>query len=291
MDAKPPGHGTRRLRFDRFVVDMDRGCLLLGDGEVALRPKTFAVLQHLVENCGRLISKDELFAAVWPNVSVTDDTLVQSIGELRRALGDDGARLLKTVPRRGYRLEADVTADGKIIPSPNEAPAASSAARQAHASVGGWAMPFARSSVQRPLLYALGILVVIMLAAGLWFGSATGPKSASPSIIAGQVGSSRAEFAARPAIAVLPFLNQGDDAGRDYFADGLTQDIINVLGRFPELTVMSWNAVLPYKGKPESPGQVARNLAVDYQVEGSVVLSGERINVLVQFVSVDGRVL
>jgi DNA-binding winged helix-turn-helix (wHTH) protein len=77
---------AKRLRFDRYVLDLDRDCLLLDDSEIILRPKTFAVLHFLVENSGRLVSKEDLFAAVWPNIAVTDDVLVQSIGELRRAL-------------------------------------------------------------------------------------------------------------------------------------------------------------------------------------------------------------
>ena len=87
-DADSPAKiQAKRLRFDRYVLDLDRGCLLLDGSEIALRPKTFAVLYHLVENSGRLVSKDELFAAVWPNLAVTDDALVQSVGELRRGLG------------------------------------------------------------------------------------------------------------------------------------------------------------------------------------------------------------
>lgn len=110
---------ARLLRFDRYVLDLERGCLLLKGNEIALRPKTFGVLHHLVENCGRLVSKDELFGAVWPDVTVTDDALVQSVGELRRALGDDGQRLIKTIPRRGYRFEAAVArvpANGQSTP-------------------------------------------------------------------------------------------------------------------------------------------------------------------------------
>jgi DNA-binding winged helix-turn-helix (wHTH) protein len=91
---------AKRLQFDRYVLDLDRGCLLLDGNEIALRPKTFAVLQYLIENSGRLVSKDELFAAVWPNLAVTDDALVQSIGVLRRELGDDGSDLIKTIPPR-----------------------------------------------------------------------------------------------------------------------------------------------------------------------------------------------
>ena len=78
----------------------------------------------------------------------------------------------------------------------------------------------------------------------------------------------------KPAIAILPFVNQSDDAAREYFADGLTQDIINALGRFSELTVMSWNAVLPYKARPASHARSLASLAVRYQVEGSVQQAG-----------------
>ena len=101
----PAPIGARRLRFDRYVLDLDRGSLLVDGSEIALRPKTFAVLRYLVENAGRLVSKDELFAAVWPNLAVTDDALVQSIGELRRALADEGPRLIREVSGRGYRVE------------------------------------------------------------------------------------------------------------------------------------------------------------------------------------------
>ena len=117
---------AKRLRFERYVLDLDRGCLLLDGTEIALRPKTFAVLHYLIENSGRLVSKDELFAAVWPNVAITDDALVQSIGELRRALGADGPRLIKTIPRRGYRFESvvsvmapiDASAAGRTLDPP-----------------------------------------------------------------------------------------------------------------------------------------------------------------------------
>ncbi|MBC8025034.1 MAG: winged helix-turn-helix domain-containing protein, partial [Steroidobacteraceae bacterium] len=107
--ANPDGDNAaeQRLTFGRYVVDLNRGCLLLDDREIPLRPKTFAVLTHLATHPGRLFGKEEILAAVWPNLVVTDDTLVQSIGELRRALGESGARLITTVPRRGYRFEGD----------------------------------------------------------------------------------------------------------------------------------------------------------------------------------------
>jgi TolB-like protein len=100
-----------------------------------------------------------------------------------------------------------------------------------------------------------------------------------------------AELGTKAVIAILPFLNQSDDPARDYFADGVTQDIINALGRFSALTVMSWNAVLQYKGKSTSPGEIGRSLAVRYQVEGSVRHAGDRVRVAAQLVNTDGRVL
>jgi formylglycine-generating enzyme len=102
----------RVLRFDRFALDLARGCLRAGDHEIDLRPKTFEVLCYLVENAGRLVSKQELFEAAWPNVSVCDDSLVQCIRELRQKLGDDNRRLIKTVSRRGYLLDVTVSAHG-----------------------------------------------------------------------------------------------------------------------------------------------------------------------------------
>jgi len=100
----------RVLQFDRFVLDLTRGCLRAGDQEIDLRPKTFEVLCYLAENAGRLVPKQELYEAVWPNVTVSDDSLVQCIRELRHKLGDDDRRLIKTVSRRGYLLDAAVSA-------------------------------------------------------------------------------------------------------------------------------------------------------------------------------------
>jgi adenylate cyclase len=274
---------AKRLQFDRYVLDLDRGCLLLDGNEIALRPKTFAVLNYLIQNCGRLVSKEELFAAVWPNLAVTDDALVQSIGELRRALGDDGSRLIKTIPRRGYRFESDVSAVSIDQASANAAAvsAASRDAAQTPKPVTGARMG----------LFALFTLAVLLTVGVLWSGIGTGWKFLKDFGYADRSTTKIPETGAKPAIAILPFLNQSDDSAREYFADGLTQDIINALGRFSELTVMSWNAVLLYKGKPASPGEIARSLAVRYQVEGSVRQSGDRVRVNAQLVDADGRVL
>ena len=261
-----------RLQFDRYVLDLDRGSLFLEGNEIALRPKTFAVLRYFVENSSRLVSKDDLFAAVWPNLAITDDVLVQSIGELRRALGDDGARLIKTIPRRGYRFESEVSALESHGQSSADALPASSTSSDT-------VQPPQPAFTRHTIVFASLALAVLLAAGALW----SGLNSRSPN--------KTADIGAKPAIAVLPLVNQSDEATRDYFADGLTQDIINALGRFSSLTVMSWNAVLPYKGKPANPAEIARNLAVRYQVEGNVRQTGDRVRVNAQLVDASGQVL
>jgi class 3 adenylate cyclase/TolB-like protein/cytochrome c-type biogenesis protein CcmH/NrfG len=139
------------------------------------------------------------------------------------------------------------------------------------------------------LLAALA--VTLALAAGsLWLSVTSEWKLIDP-LFSGNEFTRSVELGAKPAIAVLPFQNQNTDPERDYFADGLTQDIINALGRFSALTVISWNAVFPYKNKPASPGEIARNLAVRYQVEGSVRHIDDRLRVAAQLVDAGGRVL
>jgi adenylate cyclase len=287
--AEPRG---RRLQFERYVLDLGRGCLLQDGNEIALRPKTFGVLCFLVENCGRLVSKDEVFAAVWPNLAITDDALVQSIGELRRALGDDGTRLIRTIPRRGYRFESTVavmapgnsaTTDVLPVSRPDDT----------NLSVGivGLVSRVFGAAVGARRGRALAALALMLIVGTLWFGLGSGWKLASVPR-SGAQSTSGVGIAAKPTIAVLPFLNQSEDSTREYFVDGLTQDVVNALGRFPELTVMSWNAVFPYKGKPARPEDIRRGLGASYLVEGSMRQVGDRVRLIAQLVDTrDGRVL
>jgi predicted ATPase/DNA-binding winged helix-turn-helix (wHTH) protein len=94
--------------FGEFTLDLARGALFRSGEEVKLRPKVLEVLQYLVENSGRLVGKEEMAKAIWPESFVTDDSLVQCAVELRRALGDPDQRMIKTIPRRGYLFNAAV---------------------------------------------------------------------------------------------------------------------------------------------------------------------------------------
>ena len=108
------------VSFPPFLLDRRAGLVRRGDTPLALRPKTFAVLLHLVERPGELVTKRALLDAIWPGIAVTEDVVRQSVGELRVALGDERAapRFIATVPRRGYRFVATLAVEETRPPAP-----------------------------------------------------------------------------------------------------------------------------------------------------------------------------
>jgi TolB-like protein len=110
---------TGRIRFGRCVLDDGRGTLTAADGtESILRPKTLDLLRLMLRNPGRVVSRNEILDAIWPGLFVTDDSITQCVVEIRRAMGEGGAELLKTIPRRGYLLEAEVTMEHPAASAP-----------------------------------------------------------------------------------------------------------------------------------------------------------------------------
>ena len=108
--------------FDEFRLDVERGTLHgRGESVLTVRPKAFALLRFLVENPGRLHGRAELLETLWPDVVVTDDSLTQCISDLRHAFGDRAPHVLKTVPRHGYMLTAEVWTE-TTAPEPPQPP-------------------------------------------------------------------------------------------------------------------------------------------------------------------------
>lgn len=123
-DGEPPG----AYRFGGFALETGRGALLRPDGtETALRPKTAEVLRRLAERAGQVVTREELMRTVWPGVFVTDDNITQCVAEIRQALGETGAGLLRTLPKRGYLLAAE--APPKTTDASTDAPRGPAAAR------------------------------------------------------------------------------------------------------------------------------------------------------------------
>jgi DNA-binding winged helix-turn-helix (wHTH) protein len=100
----------KSFQFESFTLDVERLCLHGPSGQADLRRKSFDALRYLVEHASRVVTKEELIKAVWPNVTVSDESLTQCISEIRRAIGDGGLRIVKTVSRRGYLIGVPVSA-------------------------------------------------------------------------------------------------------------------------------------------------------------------------------------
>jgi adenylate cyclase len=112
-----------KLIFNSLTLDLERLCLFGPAGEIKLRPKSFEVLRYLAEHAGQTVAKDELIAAIWPDVTVGEESLTRCISDVRLAVGDHAQRIIKTVPKRGYLLEGPVSRDGVRLSPPLRPPA------------------------------------------------------------------------------------------------------------------------------------------------------------------------
>ena len=99
-------------RFDGFVLDLARGTLSRAGREIPLRRRSFELLRLLAGNSGRLLNRDAINAAVWPDTVTTDENIAQCVREVRHAIGDDARAVLRTMPRRGYLFTATVEGEG-----------------------------------------------------------------------------------------------------------------------------------------------------------------------------------
>jgi TolB-like protein/DNA-binding winged helix-turn-helix (wHTH) protein/Tfp pilus assembly protein PilF len=252
----------RSFRFGDFTLDLARGLLRAGDRVVDLRPKTFGVLAHLVENAGRLVSKDELMQAVWTDVVVSDESVAKCISEVRTALGDGEQRLVKTVPRRGYILDVRVsvaTPASESSVGPDGAEHLGSAAAVQQVPV------HPRHRRLRPAVALTLVSLAIVVLTFAWL------RARDPAV------------PDRPSIAVLP-LSSGEDPQRDYFSDGLTEDLITSLGRFRSLFVIGRASTFVYKGRRAAPEQIGRELGVRYLLQGSVRRDGDHVRITAQLI-------
>jgi TolB-like protein/DNA-binding winged helix-turn-helix (wHTH) protein/Flp pilus assembly protein TadD len=272
------------LSFDGFTLDLTRGCLLgRGGEEKKLRPKSFEVLRHLVENSGRLVSKDELLSSLWSDTAVTDDSLVQCLMEVRRALGDAGQRLIKTVPRRGYIFEAEVTtlplAGREVVYSEEvegvhltyeEETLEDENTRRSNAPAlrESWRRLRHPSRARR---IALSCIALVLSAVTLM-------------LLSHRTDSGEGQTATIRSIAVLPLENLSGDPAQEYFADGMTEALINNLAQIRALKVISRTSALRYKGNNKSLPEIARELNVDAVITGSVQRSGARVRVTAQLI-------
>jgi TolB-like protein/DNA-binding winged helix-turn-helix (wHTH) protein/Flp pilus assembly protein TadD len=261
----------RRFKFGVFEADLRTGELTKLGKRVRLQEQPFQLLAMLLERPGELVIREELRERLWPKTIVDfDHGLNKAISKVREALGDsaENPRFVETVASRGYRFLADVavvqgaqpaTAAGDLatyetpdVPRPIDASA--SAKSSTHAF--GWRLS--------------GVVTALALAVFLsWlFYSWRHPLPAIHSL------------------AVLPLANLSNDASQDYFADGMTDELITHLGQISAIRVISRTSAMTYKSVRKPLAEIARELNVDAVVEGSVLRSGERVRIAAQLIQV-----
>ena len=267
-------------RFDGFALDARRGELLGRDGAaIALRPKTELLLRRFLAEPGRLLGREELMSTLWPAAVVTDDSLVQCVGELRAALDDRTQRLISTVPRRGYRFEATVvpiddSADA-AEPSPGPAPLAPEAAPS----------PVEASTRDRARLWTTAALVAAVALGGV---AATRWHSAMPSRGIDE------EVTSRHVIAVMPFSATAGDAHLRGTADEIADEIAAQIGKWPGTRAIGRGRTAGFDGGLPLAG-MAESLHANYVVTGQVtrpLAGGDGLSIDVQLHAVaDGAVI
>jgi TolB-like protein/DNA-binding winged helix-turn-helix (wHTH) protein/Tfp pilus assembly protein PilF len=265
--ASPPGG----FRFGVFEVDVRNGELTKQGKRLSLQEQPFQLLVMLLEKPGEVVTREEVRLRLWPQTIVDfDHGLNKAISKIRDALGDsaENPRFIETVARRGYRFLADVA----VVRAGQPEMAVADLASTANATVVRAAEVHAPQN--KPPLVARWKLfaAVLAIALAVYIGWVLyRPKESSAAI---------------QALAVLPLESFSADTSQDYFADGMTEELITDLGQISALRVISRTSVMPYKGAHRPLAQIARDLNVQAVVEGSVFRSGDRVRISVQLIGV-----
>jgi len=264
---------SRRLCFGLFELDLRAGELRKHGLRIRLQEQPFQVLVMLLEHHGEVVTREELQKKLWPADTFVDfdHGLNKAISKIREALGDsaESPRFVETVARRGYRFLAEVraadTAPG-TSPEPATRAPASAEARDRSNLAGEPAMP---KPVARPVARMVSLFVVLLVIACLAVWKLYSWKRSSPVI---------------RSLAVLPLESLSNDASQDYFADGMTDELISDLGQISALRVISRTSVMAYKRTNKPLPQIARELNVDAVVEGTVLHSGDQVRITAQLI-------
>ena len=262
-----------RLRFGVFELDLRAGELRKHGLLVRLQEQPFQILATLLARPGEVTTREELQKKLWPADTFVDfdHGLNKAISKIREALGDsaESPRFVETVARRGYRFLAEVkVADTAPVHSPELAtqPHPSAEAREHTDLALEHVMP---KTFPRSLAWKVSVFAILLVMASLVTWKLYSWKSPSPII---------------RSLAVLPLESLSSDASQDYFADGMTDELISDLGQISALRVISRTSVMGYKRMRKPLPQIARELNVDAVVEGTVLRSGDQVRITAQLI-------
>jgi TolB-like protein/Tfp pilus assembly protein PilF len=255
-----PKDSERGMKIGNWTVEPALNQLSADGRTVRLEPKAMAVLVHLAERPGEVVSRETLLAAVWPGVIVSDDALTQVVIKLRKALGEG---YIQTISKRGYRLVAPM---GPLLESAPMGPLLESAPMGPLLES---APAPAQSGRRIPWRVAAGIAALFLLAAGAWW--VLGERAL---IAPGQTAiPAEAERAAQPTVTVRPFEALGNDPDAALLARGLTADLMTDLSKLSGLSLIG---VAPL-GEPAAAATPAVAPPIRYFVSGSVQRVDDRL--------------
>jgi TolB-like protein/DNA-binding winged helix-turn-helix (wHTH) protein/Flp pilus assembly protein TadD len=264
----------RRLRFGVFEMDLRAGELRKHGMQVRLQKQPFQVLAMLLEHPGEVVTREELQKSLWAVDTFVDfdHGLNKTINKIREALGDsaESPRFVETVSRRGYRFLAEVKnvdVDAATVPIPGTEVRSGPQDSEVAKTV---SQPITHERAARSLTWGrLGAVLAmgLVILAGWLLYLKNRPAS---SLIR--------------SLAVLPLESLSGDASQDYFADGMTDELITDLGQISALRVISRTSVMSYKRVRKPLPQIARELNVDGVVEGTVLRSGNQVRITAQLI-------
>ena len=285
--SRPESHIV--YEFGDFRLDASRRLLFAKGARepCAITPKTFETILYFIEHAGELLHKDRLIADLWPGVVVEENSLTQIIYVLRRILGEGRGenRYIATVPGRGYQFVADVTCVREVpdITPPIELPRdalsddplnprhVALVRHQGH----GLAPPIEGLPDESPgrhqprWFLTIGTAISLAAAAAIVFW-----------IVTAQIGAVRESTS----IAVLPFADLSPAQDQQYLADGIAEEVLNLLSRVTTLRVIARTSSFSFRGKDADVARISEALGVTHILEGSVRRVDDRIRVTVRLV-------
>jgi TolB-like protein/DNA-binding winged helix-turn-helix (wHTH) protein/Tfp pilus assembly protein PilF len=274
--VKRANSSAEAIRFGAFEADLRTGELRKKGRQIKLQKQPFQVLALLLARPGEMVTREELRQELWPADTFVDfeHGLNKAISKLREALGDDreAPRYIETLPRRGYRFIAPVGSNPALFS--NEFQKALTAQPDPSANIS----PHKQRWKKPPIVLLLGVFVPLVLV----FGYRLTRRHArlAPAALSG---------APIRSLAVLPLQNLSGDKDQEYFADGMTDELITDLGQLSALRVISRTSVMHYKQSSETLPplpQIGRELGVDAIVEGTVFRSGNKVRITAQLIDV-----
>jgi TolB-like protein len=251
----------RQLKFGDWAFDVDTDVVDNGQSRIQLEPQVAKVLEYLLQHQEQLLTRDRLINDVWRGRIVSDDAIHRCIAILRQALTPhDRQAFIRTIPKKGY-LASFPPAAGGVVPDAGLPKGTSTRKRWAPAAA---ALLLAALAV--PLALDVGGVRSRLMADG----SGGGPPTGIP--------------AEKPSIAVLPFADLSPDQDQAYFADGVSEEILNLLTRMADLRVIARTSSFSFRDRGADVATIGNALEVSHILDGSVRKSGSHVRIAAQLV-------